>query len=163
MIVFFPMKDSVLFLWATYIVQYCFSNKEKNNMTILTHLLYVYQFLAVGPIPPCEALFKTKGELAQMVERSLSISQTKMREVQGSIPWFSTLFSFLLYYSMIGGILISFVCIVLCNLNQQYVRSNKKVTTTFCKSRQKHYVTRGSQVIPQPSTNLAQPRLTSEF
>lgn len=27
----------------------------------------------------------------------------------------------------------------------------------------KHYGTRGSQVIPQPSTNRAQPRLTSEF
>ena len=26
-----------------------------------------------------------------------------------------------------------------------------------------HYGTRGSQVIPQPSTNRAQPRLTSEF
>ena len=27
----------------------------------------------------------------------------------------------------------------------------------------KHYGTRGSQVIPQPSTSRAQPRLTSEF
>lgn len=27
----------------------------------------------------------------------------------------------------------------------------------------KHYGTRGSQVIPQPSTDRAQPRLTSEF
>ncbi len=27
----------------------------------------------------------------------------------------------------------------------------------------KHYGTRSSQVIPQPSTSLAQPRLTAEF